>query len=104
MSRALTKAGDVIALPTPGHTPDHLSVAVMDGEMVLFLAGDSYGEHQMIVGIVDGVSPDEDIALATLAKIRELARAHPVIYLPTHDPQATDRLASRKTVALREKA
>jgi glyoxylase-like metal-dependent hydrolase (beta-lactamase superfamily II) len=102
-SRALTKAGDVIALPTPGHTPDHLSVAVVHEGSVLFLAGDaSYAEHQMLAGIVDGVSPDEGIASATLAKIRELARAQPVIYLPTHDPQSAHRLAARKTVSLRE--
>ncbi len=98
-SRALTKAGDVIALPTPGHTPDHLSIAVKDGETVLFLAGDtSYAEHQMLAGIADGVSPGEEIALATLAKIRQLAQQHPVIYLPTHDPGAARRLAARDIV------
>ncbi len=103
-SRALTIAGDVVALPTPGHTPDHLSVAVMDRGTVLFLAGDtSYAEHQLMAGIVDGVSPDEDIALSTLAKIRELGRLQPVIYLPTHDPESAHRLATRKTVTLRER-
>jgi N-acyl homoserine lactone hydrolase len=96
----LTAAGDVIALPTPGHTPDHLSVAVLDGDTTLFLAGDaSYAEHQMMAGIVDGVSPDEATALTTLLKIRQLAKAHPVVYLPTHDSEAAHRLESRKLVA-----
>jgi N-acyl homoserine lactone hydrolase len=99
-SRKLTEAGDVIALPTPGHTPDHLSVAVLEGDTILFLAGDtSYAEHQMMAEIVDGVSPNEDVALASLGKIRQLARVSPLVYLPTHDPQAAHRLASRKTVA-----
>jgi N-acyl homoserine lactone hydrolase len=99
-SRRLTEAGDVIALPTPGHTPDHLSVAVLDGDTILFLAGDtSYAEHQMMAGIVDGVSPDEDVALASLGKIRQLAKEFSLVYLPTHDPEAALRLASRKLVA-----
>ena len=99
-SRKLTAAGDVIVLPTPGHTPDHLSVAVLEGDTILFLAGDtSYAEHQMMAGIVDGVSPNEDEALASLGKIRQLARASSLVYLPTHDPGAAARLASRKTVA-----
>jgi N-acyl homoserine lactone hydrolase len=103
-SRTLTKAGDVIALPTPGHTPDHLSVAVLEGDTVLFFAGDtSYAEHQMIAGIADGVSPDEELALTTLAKIRELARQKPLVYLPTHDPQSAMRLASRQTVTFKER-
>jgi N-acyl homoserine lactone hydrolase len=100
LSRKLTTAGDVIALPTPGHTPDHFSVAVLDGETILFLAGDtSYAEHQMTAGIVDGVSPDEDVAKASLAKIRQLATQSSLVYLPTHDPDAAQRLASRKSVA-----
>ena len=99
-SLRLTKAGDVIALPTPGHTPDHLSIAVMDGDTILFLAGDtSYAEHQMMAGIVDGVSPNEDVALASLGKIRQLAKESSLVYLPTHDPEAAQRLASRKLVA-----
>ena len=98
-SRKLTKAGDVIALPTPGHTPDHLSVAVLNSDIILFLAGDaSYAEHQMMAGIVDGVSPQEDVALATLARIRRLAKEAPLVYLPTHDPEAAQRLVSRKLV------
>jgi glyoxylase-like metal-dependent hydrolase (beta-lactamase superfamily II) len=99
-SRRLTRAGDVIALPTPGHTPDHLSVAVLDGDTILFLAGDaSYAEHQMMAGIVDGVSPVEDVALASLGKIRQLAKESSLVYLPTHDPEAAQRLASHKLVA-----
>jgi len=96
-SLKLTNAGDVVALPTPGHTPDHLSVAVLDGETILFLAGDaSYAEYQMLAGIVDGVSPEEAPALITLRKIRQLAKTNPLIYLPTHDPEAAHRLEARK--------
>lgn len=104
-SLKLTHAGDVIALPTPGHTPDHLSVAVLDGETILFLAGDaSYAEHEMLAGIVDGVSPEEALALTTLTKIRQLAKTNPLVYLPTHDPDAAHRLEARKPTVLSKAA
>jgi glyoxylase-like metal-dependent hydrolase (beta-lactamase superfamily II) len=43
-------------------------------------------------------APGEEMALATLAKIRQLARQHPVVYLPAHDSGAARRLAARDTV------
>jgi N-acyl homoserine lactone hydrolase len=96
-SAPLTKAGDVVAVPTPGHTPSHLSVIVRDGEAQIMLAGDaSYLESTMLRGAVDGVSPDEAEAAATLAAIRELCAQHPTIYLPTHDPNSAERLDQRR--------
>src|ERR1700687_3819281 len=45
-SKPLTDAGDVIAVATPGHTTDHLSVLVQDEGTTYFLAGDtSYDER-----------------------------------------------------------
>ena len=99
-SRRLTTRGDVIAVPTPGHTPDHLSIIVEDGDAAIFLAGDaSYSEQTMLEGCIDGVSADEAVAATTLDTIRRFAAAQPTIYLPTHDPAAVQRLTQRKTVA-----
>jgi N-acyl homoserine lactone hydrolase len=96
-SMALTRAGDVHVLPTPGHTPGHVSVAVEDGDTVVFLAGDtSYTEQLMLDGVADGVSPDPARARETLGKIRELAAQRPTVYLPTHDPDAPRRLEQRR--------
>jgi glyoxylase-like metal-dependent hydrolase (beta-lactamase superfamily II) len=96
----LTAAGDVVAVATPGHTADHLSVIVEDQGTIYFLAGDaSYNERQMLAGVVDGVSPDDDLAGATLRAIAQFARSHRMIYLPTHDPESAARLASRARVA-----
>ncbi len=79
-------------------------MAVYDGQEIIFLAGDtSYAEEQMILGIIDGVSPVEATALSTLAKVRELSREQPLIYLPAHDSEAARRLASRQTVKLGRK-
>ena len=99
-SRRLTQAGDVIAVSTPGHTADHISVVVQDGDSSIFLAGDtSYNEELMRAGKLDGVSENEGVSSATLDAIRRFAASGRVVYLPTHDPQAADRLAARRPVA-----
>jgi N-acyl homoserine lactone hydrolase len=98
-SRRLTDVGDIVAVATPGHTADHISILVQEDDMTFFLAGDtSYNEALMLAGKVDGVSADEHIARATLAAIGEFARARPTVYLPTHDPQSGVRLANRRRV------
>jgi N-acyl homoserine lactone hydrolase len=98
-STRLTQAGDVVAVGTPGHTADHLSVVVEDQATTYFLAGDtSYDERLMLAGRIDGVSADDDVAGATLSAIRQLARDRPTVYLPTHDAESVARLASRRLV------
>jgi glyoxylase-like metal-dependent hydrolase (beta-lactamase superfamily II) len=99
-SARLTAAGDVVAVASPGHTADHLSVIVEDQGTTYFLAGDtSYDERLMLAGCVDGVSPDDDLAAATLRAIRQFARSRRMIYLPTHDPESAARLTSHTYVA-----
>ena len=91
-SMSLTKKGDVLIVPTPGHTPDHVSVVVC-GSPSFFLAGDtSYNQKLLLEGKVDGVSPDEDVSRGTLRKIVALAKERPLVYLPSHDPESEERL------------
>jgi glyoxylase-like metal-dependent hydrolase (beta-lactamase superfamily II) len=98
-TRRLTHAGDIVAVATPGHTADHVSILVQEGDTTHFLAGDtSYSESLMLAGMVDGVSTDERISGATLDSIRDFARVRSTIYLPTHDPQSATRLANRHPV------
>jgi glyoxylase-like metal-dependent hydrolase (beta-lactamase superfamily II) len=98
-SRRLTGAGDVVAVGTPGHTTDHLSVVVAHEGVTCFLAGDaSYNERLMLTGRIDGVSADDDVAGATLGAIRRFATDQPTVYLPTHDPESAVRLAGRQLV------
>jgi glyoxylase-like metal-dependent hydrolase (beta-lactamase superfamily II) len=95
-SKRLTTAGDVVAVATPGHTPDHLSVVVEDHGTTYFLAGDtSYDQRLMLAGRVDGVSADDDVAEATLRAISQFAKSRQLVYLPTHDPESAARLAGR---------
>jgi N-acyl homoserine lactone hydrolase len=98
-SRLLTDAGDIVAVATPGHTADHVSVVVQEDDTTLFLAGDtSYNEASMLARKVDGVSPDEQVSAATLEAIGDFARTRRTGYLPTHDPQSGARLADRRLV------
>jgi glyoxylase-like metal-dependent hydrolase (beta-lactamase superfamily II) len=98
-SVCLTSAGDIRLVPTPGHTPGHLSVIVEDEEDTVFLAGDaSYTEELMLRGVVDGVAPDEEAARETLVRTRRLADERELVYLPSHDPGSGGRLAARVPV------
>ena len=99
-SRRLTAAGDVIAVGTPGHTADHVSVLVENEGITYVLAGDtSYNERLMLADQIDGVCADDDVARATLGAIRRLSRDRPTVYLPSHDPESAKRLSTRRLVA-----
>ncbi|MGZ3598500.1 MAG: N-acyl homoserine lactonase family protein [Ktedonobacterales bacterium] len=99
-SHPLTKAGDVVLVPTPGHTRGHLSVVVQDGNHAVFLAGDtSYTQDLLLERAPDGVGPDESQELDTHRRVLQLARSAPTIYLPTHDPASAQRLADRRVLS-----
>jgi N-acyl homoserine lactone hydrolase len=99
-SYAVTQAGDVHIIPTPGHTPGHVSVLVEHKNVTYFLAGDtSYNQRLLLERVSDGVSPKAEVTIDTLERINTLARMRPVVYLPTHDPQSARRLAQIQTVA-----
>jgi N-acyl homoserine lactone hydrolase len=99
-SIALTEAGDVRIVPTPGHTLGHVSVVLDEGERVVFFAGDtSYDEQLLVEDALDGVAPDPKAARRTMARIRELAAQRPTVYLPAHDPEAGARLEERRPLS-----
>jgi N-acyl homoserine lactone hydrolase len=98
-SLRVTEAGDVTIVATHGHTKGHVSVILDESAHSVFFAGDtSYTEALMVEGAVDGVAPDEREAGRTLDRIREFARERSLVYLPSHDPQAGQRLAERQAV------
>lgn len=95
-SHRVTETGDVVVVPTPGHTPGHQSVVVNDGDSVLLLAGDaSFTEGQLLADEAVGISIDARRSRRTMARIRRLCERERVVYLPTHDPKAPVRLESR---------
>ncbi len=88
-----TVADGIRIVPTPGHTPNHQSVVVEDGERTLFIAGDvSYSEELMRAGAVDGVTQDPATAAETVRRVREFVEERDAVYLASHDPRAAERL------------
>jgi glyoxylase-like metal-dependent hydrolase (beta-lactamase superfamily II) len=98
-SYQVTSAGDVHFVPTPGHTPGHLSVVVTTPQVSYILAGDaSYTQELMLQGQIDGVATDRGTARQTLEQIHAFCRVTPTVYLPSHDPDTPDRLANQQIV------
>jgi N-acyl homoserine lactone hydrolase len=98
-SLRLTKAGDVILMPVPGHTPGQIAILVEDRDHTVFLGGDSsYTQDLMLRGIVDGVGADEEAERLTHERIRVFAAENPTVYLVAHDPDSAARLAERQLV------
>jgi len=97
----VTTKGDVMVVPTHGHTPAHISVIYKMEDVHYFLAGDtSYSEENLLKRIPDGVSPNPDITVDTMQNILKFASSHPTVYLPTHDPDSERRLNNKVTLAI----
>jgi len=97
----VTSKGDVKVVPTPGHTPAHVSVIVTLEDINYFLAGDTtYSEENLHRKIPDGVSPDPNQAIETMQNILSFAKEHPTVYLPSHDPNSALRLKAKQTLSV----
>jgi N-acyl homoserine lactone hydrolase len=95
----LTSAGDVKLVPTPGHSPGHLSVLMEEGDTTIMFAGDtSYSEDHLVRMVADGVGTDPKAQVETHRQILAYAAQRPTVYLPSHDPKALTRLAHRVTL------
>jgi glyoxylase-like metal-dependent hydrolase (beta-lactamase superfamily II) len=97
----LSEDGRIVAVPTPGHTPGHLSVICVDdsGNHVM-LAGDVTDTlEQLHARRADAVGPDPAAHVATLERVLEHCAEHPTVFLPSHDPDSAARLAGAVLVA-----
>jgi glyoxylase-like metal-dependent hydrolase (beta-lactamase superfamily II) len=95
----ISVAGDVRAVPTPGHTPGHLSVVISDEGTDYFLAGDtSYTQRLLLAQRPDGVSPKPSQTLETLGRILAHGARTPTVYLPSHDPESEERFRKKATL------
>jgi glyoxylase-like metal-dependent hydrolase (beta-lactamase superfamily II) len=104
-SYAVTSDGAVMVVPTPGHTPHHVSVIVHIDGVNYFLAGDaSYSEAQLLQRRADGITLSPKTAVTTLEKIQEYVSSRPTVYLPSHDPASVDRLWERQVTKPRPRA
>jgi glyoxylase-like metal-dependent hydrolase (beta-lactamase superfamily II) len=93
----LTADGAVTLLPTPGHSPGHMSVLV-DGRVLI--VGDAvYSERQLQGGWIDGISPDPAAARESIRRLRELCDKTPTVLLPTHEPAVPELLAAGRAAS-----
>ncbi len=93
-SYPLTKDGNVVLVPTPGHMRGHLSVIVRSPDVTYCLAGDStYDERFLLEELVDGVTYDVELSKQTLRQITALGQQEPTLLLPAHDLRVPERLS-----------
>jgi glyoxylase-like metal-dependent hydrolase (beta-lactamase superfamily II) len=98
-SHSVTRDGRILMVPTPGHFYGHTSVIVRDDDVTYFLAGDAtYTQANLRDELVDGVTNNPAVSLATLRAIKAFAAREPTILLPSHDPEGCARLAGRATL------
>lgn len=93
----LTEAGDVILVPTPGHTHGHQSVLLRLEGMNICFAGDlAFDEQQLLNQQLAGICIDLKAARDTHHRVLKLIQAEPTIFLPSHDPESGMRLVKRQ--------
>ena len=91
----ITADGKVVAVPTPGHVPGHISVVVFGDDATYLLGGDvTYDQKLLDQEETDGVNSNPKLAVEQLRKIKTFAAQQPVVLLPAHDPDAATRLAN----------
>jgi N-acyl homoserine lactone hydrolase len=94
----LTKSGDVVLLPTPGHSYGHQSVLLRDLRRDYLFAGDvTFDAGQLQNRVIGGISHDLAKARNSLEQVRRYATEQPVVYLPSHDPESLRRFANATT-------
>jgi glyoxylase-like metal-dependent hydrolase (beta-lactamase superfamily II) len=100
-SRVLSDDGRIVAVDTPGHTPGHIAVICVDDDgRHVMLAGDATDTlEQLHARRADAIAPDPKVHVATLERILAHCAQHPTVYLPSHDPESTARLADAITVS-----
>jgi N-acyl homoserine lactone hydrolase len=99
-SQPITKAGDLLLVPTPGHSYGHQSVILVDTDRSFFFAGDvAFSQAQLVAQGLQGIAYDVKLARTALTQTLHYTRATPTVFLPSHDPLALERLASGTPVA-----
>ena len=100
-SLALSADGRIVAVPTPGHTPGHVSIVCVDDEgRHVMLAGDASDTlEQLHARRADAIAPDPAVHVATLERILAHCALQPTVYLPSHDPESAARLQGAITVS-----
>ncbi|GAB3641612.1 N-acyl homoserine lactonase QqlR [Spirosoma arcticum] len=98
-SAPLTDAGDVLLVATPGHTHHHSSVLFQADDVHYLFAGDmSYNQGQLLRGELAGGNANQHQARQSYQQVLAYAAQHPLVYLPSHDADAANRLGNQLVV------
>lgn len=98
-SLPLTRAGDLLLIPTPGHSYGHQSVLLRDAQRSYLFAGDlAFSEAQLRDRGLQGIAQNLGQARATLDQTWRFAQRTATVFLPSHDPDALQRLRDGSTV------
>jgi glyoxylase-like metal-dependent hydrolase (beta-lactamase superfamily II) len=99
-SLPLTRTGDLVLVPTPGHSYGHQSVILHDTQRSYLFAGDlAFSEAQLRAQGLQGIAQNLDQARTTLTRTLQFVGEQPTVFLPSHDPQALERLQAGRVVA-----
>lgn len=91
----LTTARDLWLVETPGHSHGHCSVLLQTSQTHYLFAGDvSYSQSQLLTDDLPGANASLPRSRQTYRAIRQYAAQHPLVYLPSHDAGAAQRLAT----------
>ncbi len=92
-SISLTESKEILMVATPGHTKGHCSILLKTKGKDYFLAGDTtYDQRQLIQEEMAGGHQDFKAAKKTFKAIKTYAAGSSLVYLPSHDAAALERL------------
>lgn len=92
-SYSVTDMGDVVILPTHGHSYGHQSVLLRDGEQSYLFAGDvAFSDTQLRARGLQGIAHDITQASVSIQRTLDYMNSTPTVFLPTHDPGSLARL------------
>ncbi len=95
----ITDAKDIILVETPGHTYHHCSVIIKTDECNIFFAADiSYSQQQLLQNKFPGNNASNKLARETYHKVKMFAKHNKVVFIPSHEPMAVERLKKCATM------
>lgn len=95
-SYRISDAADIVLVPTPGHSDGHLSVVVEEDNRLVLLAGDvAYSQKLLLESAIDGMATSPIDQHASHAKVIEMGRQRPTVFVPSHEWAGANRLEAR---------
>lgn len=97
----LTSAKDLVLVQTPGHTWHHCSVILKTDKYHVFFGADvCYTQQQLMDGKYAGANASHKRARETYSKLRSFCKGRDVVFIPSHDAAASERLKNLQCVTL----